>query len=116
VCLYHSEQVKQALGLTAISTAISSWRSRRSSPGAQIDLLIDRKDDIINLCEMKYSKSEYRISAGEEAQLRNKIAVFETETRTRKAVHLTMVTTYGIVKNSHAGHVQSEVILEDLFR
>ena len=116
VCLYHSEQIKQALGLTAISTEISSWRSRQSSPGAQIDLLIDRKDGIINLCEMKYSKSEYAISKSEEEQLRNKIAVFETETRTRKAVHLTMVTTYGVAKNSHAGHVQSEVILDDLFR
>ena len=116
VCLYHSEQIKQALGLTAISTEMSSWRSRRSSPGAQIDLLIDRKDDIINLCEMKYSKSEYNVSSRAEAQLRNKIAVFESETRTRKAVHLTMVTTYGITKNSHVGHIQSEVVLDDLFK
>ena len=116
VCLYHSEQIKQALGLMVVSTEISSWRSRQSSPGAQIDLLIDRKDGIINLCEMKYSKSEYKLSSKEEEQLRNKITAFETETRTKKAVHLTMVTTYGIVKNSHAGHVQSEVILEDLFQ
>ena len=115
VCLSHSEQIKQALGLTAISTEMSSWRSKRSSPGAQIDLLIDRKDGIINLCEMKYSKAEYTISAKEEAQLRNKIVVFESETRTKKAVHLTMVTTYGISGNSHAGIVQSEVTLDDLF-
>jgi AAA+ ATPase superfamily predicted ATPase len=116
VCLYHSEQIKQALGIMAISTEESSWRSRLSSPGTQIDLLIDRKDDIINLCEIKYSKSEYTISAKEEMQLRNKIAVFEEETRSKKAVHLTMVTTYGIIKNSHAGLVQSEITLEDLFR
>ena len=116
VCHSHSEQIKRALGLTAISTEISSWRSRQSSPGAQIDLLIDRKDDIINLCEIKYSKSEYLISAKEEARLRNKIAVFETETRTRKAVQLTMVTTYGTVKNSHAGIIRSEVTLDDLFQ
>ena len=116
VCLYHTEQIKKALGLAVIATEVSSWRSRQSSPGAQIDLLIDRKDGLINLCEMKYSKSEYTITAKEEAQLRNKITAFERETRTRKAVHLTMVTTYGIVKNSHAGHVQSEVTLEDLFK
>ena len=100
----------------AISTAMSSWRSRHSTPGAQIDMLIDRKDGIINLCEMKHSKAEYVISAREEAQLRNRIAVFEAETRTKKAVHLTMVTTYGVAKNSHAGLVQSEVTLDDLFR
>ena len=116
VCLLHSEQTKQALGLMTISTEISSWRSRQSSPGAQIDLLIDRKDGIINLCEMKYSKSEYSISTREEAQLRNRIVAFETETHIRKAVHLTMVTTYGIVKNSNSGLVQSEVMLDDLFR
>jgi hypothetical protein len=116
VCLSHSEQIKQALGIAAISTETSSWRSRKSSPGVQIDLLFDRKDDIINLCEIKYSKAEYVISAKEESNLRNKISVFETETRTKKAVHLTMVTTYGITGNSHSGIVHSEVLLDALFQ
>jgi len=115
VCLTHTEQLKQALGIAVISAETSSWHSRRSAPGAQIDLLIDRKDGIINLCEMKYSKAEYAITAKEEKDLRNKIAVFEAESRTKKAVHLTMVTTYGIVKNVHSGVVQSEVSLEELF-
>ena len=116
VCLAHSEQIKLALGISAISTEVSSWRSRQSSPGTQIDLLFDRKDDVINLCEMKYSKAEYAISAKEETELRNKIAVFEAETRTKKAVQLTMATTYGVVKNAHSGVVHSEVTLEDLFK
>jgi predicted AAA+ superfamily ATPase len=115
VCVSHSEQIKQALGIAVISSEISSWRSRHSSPGAQIDLLIDRKDGIINLCEMKYCKAEYAISAKVEQQLRNKVAVFEAETCTKKAVHITMVTTYGVAKNNHAGTIQSEVTLEDLF-
>jgi hypothetical protein len=115
VCLSHSEQVKQALGVAAISTEISSWRSRRSSPGAQIDLLIDRKDGVINLCEIKYNKAEYAITAAEERQLRNKIAAFESETRTKKSIHLTMVTTYGVMQNIHAGLVQSEVTIDNLF-
>ncbi|MDR2570823.1 MAG: ATP-binding protein [Oscillospiraceae bacterium] len=116
ICLSHSEQLKQALGIAAISTEISSWRSRKSSPGAQIDLLFDRKDGIINLIEIKYSKSEYLISAKDEVNLRNKIAVFEAETRTKKAVHLTMMTTYGIVSNSHSGIVNSEITLDALFQ
>jgi hypothetical protein len=115
VCLSHVEQIKQALGIGAISTETSSWRSRHSQTGAQIDLVIDRKDDIINLCEIKYSKAEYAISVSEEKQLRNRIAVFERETRTKKALHLTMITTYGIVQNSHAGIVSSEVTLDKLF-
>ena len=116
VCLSHSEQIKQALGIASISAEISSWRSRLSSPGAQIDLLFDRKDGIINLCEIKYSKAEYLITGKEETGLRNKIAVFEAETGTKKAVHLTMVTTYGIISNSHSGIVNSEVTLDDLFQ
>ncbi|MCL1809804.1 MAG: ATP-binding protein [Clostridiales bacterium] len=115
VCLSHSEQIKQALGIAAIFTEMSSWRSRHSSPGAQIDLLFDRKDGVINLCEIKYSKAEYSITGNEETGLRNKIAVFEAETHTKKAVHLTMVTTYGIVRNSHSSIVHSEATLEDLF-
>jgi len=116
VCLSHGEQIKQALGIASISTEVSSWRSRESSPGAQIDLLIDRKDGIINLCEMKYSKAEYVITKKTEADLRNKIAVFEAETNTKKAVHLTMVTTYGVAMNPHSGIVHSEVTLDELFR
>ena len=115
VCLSHSEQIKQALGLAVISTEISSWRSRKTAGGAQVDLVIDRKDGIINLCEMKYSKAEYTISSKEEMLLRNRVAVFEAETGTKKAVHLTMVTTYGVAKNSHSGIVQSEVVLDQLF-
>jgi hypothetical protein len=116
VCLSHHEQIKQALGIASISAEMSSWRSRQSSPGAQVDLLFDRKDGIINLCEMKYSKAEYAITKKTEAELRNKIAVFELETRTKKAVHLTMVTTYGVARNSHCGIVHSEVSLDDYFR
>ena len=116
ICLSHSDQIKQALGIAAISTEMSSWRSKRSSPGTQIDLLIDRKDGIINLCEIKYSKAEYAITAKEEQQLRNKSVVFQTETRTKKAVHITMVTTYGVTQNSHSGIIQSEVTLDDLFK
>jgi len=116
ICFSHSEQIKQALGIASISSEISSWRSRKSSPGAQIDLLIDRKDDIINLIEVKYSKSEYTITAKDENDLRNKIVVFETETRTKKAVHLTMLTTYGIVSNNHSGIVHSEITLDALFQ
>lgn len=115
VCLFHCEQIKQALGIAAIGTEVSSWRSRTVKPDAQIDLLIDRKDGIINLCEMKYSKAEYAISAKEETALRSKVAVFEAQTCTKKAVHLTMVTTYGVTQNSHSGIVQAEVKLDGLF-
>ena len=88
-------------------------RSERN--GAQIDLVIDRADRVVNLCEMKFSKGPFEISRAYDLVLRNKIEVFRRETKTRKALHLTMVTTYGVKPGKYAGVAQSEVNMDDLF-
>ena len=117
LCMAHTQQIKAALGIAGVLSNVYSWRKEadEDSDGAQIDMLIDRNDQVINLCEMKYSLSEYVIDADYEKSLRNKKAAFIDATKTRKAVHLTMVTTYGVRQNSHSGIVQSEVTLDDLF-
>lgn len=84
--------------------------------GAQIDLLIDRSDNVINFCEMKFSNTEYGISADYEEKLRNRVAVFKAITKTRKAIQHTFVTTYGVRHNLHCAIVQSEVTMDDLFK
>ena len=117
LCMAHTQQIKVALGISGVLSNVYSWRKEadETSDGAQIDLLIDRNDQVINLCEMKYSLSEYAIDAEYEQKLRNKKSVFINATNTRKAVHLTMVTTFGIKTNVHSGIVQNEVKLDDLF-
>lgn len=117
LCMAHTQQIKAALGIAGVLSNVYSWRKEadETSDGAQIDLLIDRKDQVINLCEMKYSLSEYAIDAEYEQKLRNKKSAFIDATNTRKAVHLTMVTTFGIKANAHSGIVQNEITLEDLF-
>ena len=117
LCMAHMQQIKAALGIAGVLSNVYSWRKEadETSDGAQIDLLIDRKDQVINLCEMKYSLSEYVIDAEYEQKLRNKKSIFIDTTNTRKAVHLTMVTTFGIKANAHSGIVQNEITLEDLF-
>ena len=117
LCMAHTQQIKAALGIAGVLSNVYSWRKEadETSDGAQIDLLIDRKDQVINLCEMKYSLSEYAIDAEYEQKLRNKKSAFIDTTNTRKAVHLTMVTTFGIKVNAHSGIVQNEITLEDLF-
>ena len=117
LCMAHTQQIKAALGIAGVLSNVYSWRKEadETSDGAQIDLLIDRKDQVINLCEMKYSLSEYIIDAEYEQKLRNKKSVFIDTTNTRKAVHLTMVTTFGIKVNAHSGIIQNEITLEDLF-
>jgi AAA+ ATPase superfamily predicted ATPase len=115
VCLMHEEQIKQKLGISGILTHTASWRSLKMSPGAQIDLVIDRNDRVINLCEIKYANDEFVIDKKYAEVLRNKQDVFVRETKTRKAVHLSFITAYGVKRNEYYGCVQSEVKMEDLF-
>ncbi|MDR3296574.1 MAG: AAA family ATPase [Clostridiales Family XIII bacterium] len=116
VCFRHIEQIRAGLGIAGVLIGISSWRSRRSDPGAQIDLVIERGDNVIDLCEIKFSKHPYSIGKGDEEDLRNKLSAFTQETKTRKAVHIAMITTYGVKQNMHAGIVNSQVTMDALFR
>ena len=117
LCLYHIKQIKQALGISGVQTLACSWRSKGddSKNGVQIDLLIDRKDETINLCEMKYSKDKFEITSSEEQKLTARLETFRAETGTRKSVLLTLITTNGLKHNTHSGIVQSEVTLDGLF-
>ena len=116
VCLYHLSQIKQALGIAGVQTSTSSWRSRDSEQGAQIDLVIERRDQVVNLCEMKFSINPFEVDKQYAMELRNKIGVFKSETKTRKSVFMTLITTFGVKKNSHSiGLVQNEIEMEALF-
>jgi len=112
LALQHTPEIKQALGISGIQSAVSAWKGETS----QIDLIINRKDGIINLCEIKYSGKEFVIDKNYEANLRNKLFTFKEETKTKKAVHLLMVTTYGLAKNKYSSIVQKEITTDDLFK
>ncbi len=116
VCLAHLPQIKKALGISGIHSTSYAWRSSAKENGAQIDLIIDRRDQVINLCEMKFSINSFVIDTKYAEELRNKIGVFRAETRTRKSLFLTMITTYGLQQNSNSiGLVQNEIRMEALF-
>jgi Predicted ATPase (AAA+ superfamily) len=117
VCLWHIPQIKNKLGILGVTTSYSAWRNTNTETKqtTQIDLLIDRNDRVINLCEMKYSKDEYVITKEYNDTLRKRYALFTDETKTRKTIHTTMITTFGIKHNMYWGNIQSEVKLDDLF-
>ena len=115
VALSHIGQIKRKLQIGGVLTRQYSWRSTKASPGVQIDLVIDRNDGVINLCEIKYSRDEFEIDAAYERQLQRRIEVFRRETGTKSALHTTFITTYGLVKNKYAAQIQSVVTMEDLF-
>ena len=79
------------------------------------DMVIERGDNTINLCEMKFSESEFAINKDYEKILRNKIVRFREETKTRKSIQLTFISSYGLQRNMYSGIAQNEVVLNDLF-
>lgn len=115
VCLAHIEQIKKALGISGVGTETSAWKSTQSGDGAQIDLVIDRRDGVINLCEMKFSTETFTIDKKYDTELRNKMAAFRAENRTKKSLFLTMITTYGLTANTYSLNVQNDLKMDVLF-
>ncbi len=121
VCRDHVDQIKQGLGISGVLSKVSTWYARPDpeegqSSGAQIDMIIDRKDHVITLCEIKYSIQEFEIDKEYDRNLRNKIWTFRDRTKTRKTLHLAMITTFGVTKGKNSSIVSGQVTLDDLFR
>ena len=114
VCLAHTIQIKKALGISGVHTDVSSWISHGEGTGAQVDLVIDRADRVINLCEIKFANGPFEIDRAYDLVLRGKTEIFRNETKSRKALHLTMITTYGVKPGKYSGIVQSEVRMDEL--
>lgn len=118
VCFAHIPQIKHALSIGGVVTNEYSWYVRKTEerPGAQIDLLLDRGDQTINICEIKYSaSSEYTLNEEEETKILSRRERFIEETDSTKAVHLTLITTRGLTQNSHSDIFQNVVVAESLF-
>lgn len=113
--LLHTGEIKRALGISGIEAAAFAWKSKNTAPGAQIDLLVDRADNVINICEIKYSKEPFVIDSNYEKQLTNKLEVFRNETNTKKALHLTFITVNGLKHNAYSGIVVNEISAGELF-
>ena len=114
VCLTHIDTIKRKLGISGMSTSVSCWRGKGDNGSTQIDLLIDRKDRTINVCEIKFSNAPYVIDKQYENQLRLRNAIFKAETKTNKTLCVTFISVFGIVPNVHSQVVANEVIGTDL--
>ena len=115
VCLMHVDEIKKALQIGGVVCEVSPWRSS-GDEHVQIDMLINRNDGVVNLCEMKFSREPYELTADELARMQRRRRVFKDETGTRKAVHLTLVVSPELKENACANDIQSTVMLDDLFR
>ncbi len=112
LCLKHVEQLKKALRVDAIYSTNSSWFNEH----AQVDLLIDRDDNVMNLCEMKFSNAPYTIDKKDYLSIKNKVVQLDEHLNTRKNIFVTMVTTYGVNENKYSQElVQNTVTMDSLF-
>lgn len=115
VCLGHIPQIKAALGITGIESSEYSWKSKKKKGGAQIDLLIDRRDEVINLCEMKCTDKPYEITEEYRENLINMVVSFTEELNLKKSIHVTLITSNGYKHNEYSDVVQNDVGPDWLF-
>jgi predicted AAA+ superfamily ATPase len=118
ICLKHVAKIKAALGLAGITTIDTQWfyRGDKTNEGAQIDLVLDRADSCINLCEIKFSQGIYVLTKKDQEDLERKRRVFQQKTETRKTIFMTLITPYGVEENSYyLSTVQKQLTMNDLF-
>ena len=143
ICFKHVAQIKKALGISHVRTEVTSWRKRGTTTsklgktkttrclsgamgeenvlenptrGAQIDLLFDRDDGIVTLCEIKYSKDAYAITKDYVSILEHKMQLYKNTTQTKKSLFLAMITVNGLADNPHARRlVTNTITVRDLF-
>lgn len=116
VCFNHIGQIKRALGIQGVSTSASAWSKRDDDrEGTQIDLLIERKDNVVNMCEIKYYGGEFRVKKDYYRKLLHRQEMLMEEVSPKVSVRSTLITTYGLERNEYSGIFTNTVLLDDLF-
>ena len=117
VCFRHITQIKQALGILGVITSQSSWSLGGDDDidGTQIDMLIDRNDNVVNMCEMKFYNENFTISKQYHSTIVHRLNVLSGMIPKRKSIHSTLITTYGLTQNEYSGDFQQVITLDALF-
>lgn len=117
VCFNHVSQIKAALGISGISTEQSAWSKREDDKeGTQIDMIIKRKDNIVNMCEMKFYSAEFTVDKKYHGVLCNRQGLLEKEIPSKMVIHNVLITTNGLIYNEYSGFFDNVITLEDLFK
>ncbi len=116
LCMAHIQQIKVALGISGLHTEYYSWRSKEHQPAAQVDIIIERSDNMVNLCEIKYSAGQYIMDKAEYEKIQNRQMAFMEETKCKQGIFLTLITTSAPKQNEYSSMMNGVVLLDDLFR
>ena len=117
VCFNHIRQIKAALGIEGVSTEESMWSKRGNddTSGTQIDLIINRKDNIVNMCEIKFCNDVFIVDKDYHMSLIRRKNLLSEVIPKRSAIHNTLITTYGLKHNEYSGDFIRTIDLEKLF-
>ena len=118
ICLQHIEKIKAALGISGMHTRHCSFLAKATEEreGVQIDLLIDRMDNAISICEIKFYNDVFSLSKEQADKLRKKRRSFREASRSRKQLFLVLITTFGLAPNKHSlGLIDNVVTMGELF-
>ena len=118
ICLQHIPQIKIALGISGIHSTESSFfaKATEKNKGTQIDLLIDRQDQVISMCEIKFYNDILTLTKKSAEKLREKRTIFKQITKTKKHIFIVLITTYGLNHNQHSsGLIDNILDMNDLF-
>ena len=117
VCLQHVDQIRKAMGISGMLTSVCSWSCRGDGEkkGAQVDLVIDRRDRLVDLCEIKYSTHPFKVTLAMNDELRRKRWRFAEETKTRRGLRTVLIAAEGVANGSYRGEFHTLVTGDDLF-
>ena len=117
LCFNNMHSIKSALGISGVKTECYPWYNSEDdkSERAQIDMVIERADNITNLCEIKYSNKPFAIDASYEQQLIRKRDIFKEKTGTSQALKIIMVSAKGLAKTPYTTYISDVISLDDLF-
>ena len=116
VCMLHTSQIKKALDILGVQASVSSWSGKTENNGSQIDLLIDQRDQVITVCQIKFSTAPYEVSKKYAEEVQAKVKIFREVTKTNKSIFLTFISTFGLKEgNFKRDFVQNDLTMSDLF-
>lgn len=116
ICFRHVDQIKKALDIYGVHTTHSAWIGQDDElGGTQIDLIIDRDDHVLNLCELKYLSGDFSVDGAYQRKLANRQAIIQKLISPKQVIHHTLITTYGLTQNEYSGAFSNVITLEDLF-
>ena len=117
VCFNHIEQIKRSLGISGVISDNSAWSKRGDdNDGTQIDLIISRNDNVINMCEIKYYSGEFTVNKDYYKTILKRQALLAENVSPKAANHSTLITTFGLTHNEYSGAFTNVIVLDDLFK